>query len=447
MAGTYGDGKVDLTFSADRTQVVGVVHPPRPGRLCTPEDIVERLRGFGVIYGFRDDEIARVALQVDKTNLPVGPVILAQGQLPRDGTDAQTIWLVSEAQLAAARRTRQGWAPLYLELDENLILSADAPIADIIPSQTGTPGKTVDKDFQIVHQVEGRPSTLTAGDGVYTSADGLHFYASKGGLLQLIGDSVHVHAISWINTVLEQGAHHYPGNVVLRSDMRRGGSIRAHGFLAASGDLGGVTVRANGDVLITRAARCRIVAEGNVFITGSLLHCHVHARGKLIGGPDAVIKGGSCSATAGIEADSLGSSDGTPSTAVVIVDALCEYRHTEIEAELQECRIQLESLSSSLRYIKPTRQAGGATARNEVVLKLYEQRKRLEERLTELRSEKRHLLVGANTCQSAKIVLRKAAYPGVTLKAGSTRIVVSETTGPMEVADAPVANRRGSAAA
>src|SRR5689334_10490489 len=126
---TNQDGYVDLEFNADRTQVFATVYPPKgTGSSVTAKDILDRLRAMGVVYGVRESEVLKAARYADDSSTPATKVLVAQGVLPQDGSDAQILWKVDVAKLSRPLPKREDNLPDYFAYEPERLVTAGQPL-------------------------------------------------------------------------------------------------------------------------------------------------------------------------------------------------------------------------------------------------------------------------------------------------------------------------------
>ncbi len=418
MAECDRDGRFQLVMNEDKTQVTLTVAPPKAaGRSVTVPEVVEELRRMGVMYGIRESEIGRAVKVAHETGLSSPAVVAAQGQLPEDGVDAQTTWRIDLHAIQHPMPQRIDGIPDYFAYDPERMVKAGQVLLNVTPARAGTPGKTLLAPFAAVPQAKGRDTGITAGSGVRMSEDRLQFTATADGCAELIRDRLVVHPIRWIDGDLE-GDTVASGGLVVMGNMRSGGSIKARGVVAVKGSLAGVKVRARGDVFVTRAARSTIVADGNVYVLEQLLNCEVNCHGKLIALDGASIAGGDLLATGGIDAMDLGADNGTYTTAAVAVDGLNGVRSTEIQEEIAACEATAQKIGATLRPLAALPTAALPPDKRELIQRLMDERRNLEDRVRELHGERRQLTVTSKEKIAANVVVRGTVYPGVEVKVG-----------------------------
>jgi uncharacterized protein (DUF342 family) len=353
-------------------------------------------------------------------------VVVAQGTLPEDGVDAQLSWQVDLAAVEKPMPTRPDGLPDLFVCEPARMVKAGDVLLRVTPARPGSPGKSLLAPFAAVPQTKGRDCGITAGAGVRLSEDRLVYTAIADGCAELRRDRLMVHAIRWVEGDLE-GDTQAPGGLVVLGSMRAGGSIRARGPVAVKGAMAGVKVRARGDIYVTRAARCTLIADGNVYVIGQLLNCEVNCRGKLVALDTATIAGGNLLATDGVDALDLGAPNGTFMTVAVGSDGLAPIRAEEIQEEIATCESTAQKIGQILRPLAALPSAALPPEKRELIRKLMDERRNLEERVRELHGERRQVTLSSKERVDAGVVVRGTVYPGVDIRIGQASSRVDQS--------------------
>jgi len=415
-AGFRKNGSLELKFNEDRTQVLATIYPPaEDGQAVTAGEILERLKQMGVTYGIRDKAILDAVHHAANARMPVANVIVAQGILPRDGDDARVVYRLPQDVLARPlpRRTDGSGLPDWLALESAKMVKADEELAIIIPAQPGTPGKTLTWPVQTISPKPGKPSTLSAGLNVRTTADGLRFYAAADGYACLQSDQLVVHALRLIHEDVTGGPHVFLNGAVFHGNLRQA-QLKVGGVLAAKGNAVGCQIRAFGDVFVRYAENCTFIVSGNVYVMQGLKNCQVNTRKKIAALESASLLGGKLYATEGVEAVTLGAPDFTDTEVRVGVDYLLDIRSGEIQEELIQCEANIARISQALKPFATLAIHDTLTEEmRQLLQKLQEQKRSQEARLKDLHNERRSLSIGAKEKVAGTVTVARTVHPGV----------------------------------
>jgi uncharacterized protein (DUF342 family) len=406
------NGYAEMNFNPDRTQVYATITPPTgKGRPVTAEEILDRLRDMGVMYGYREEEILKAVRMASEPGQSVFKALVAQGVLPENGTDAQILWKIPESYVSPLPRKDDG-ALDYFAFPKDRKVNAGQVIASVIPARPGSPGKTLTAPLASIPQQPGKEIKYVAGNGVGMSEDRLQFIAQCDGIFEVHNDKLIIHPLEIVDGDLPPGDHHFAAGVIIMGSVK-GGAIQSEGLVAIKGIAAGVTIRAKGDVYFTRAARCWTLATGDVHIGETLMHSDIITPGKLIGSKGSKIYGGSLSAQKGVEAWDIGMEDFTSTKLVIGQDQFSPYRVAEVDEEIRICEQNVHRISQTLRLLAGKWNDNLPADKKAMAQKLMDQRNSLEQRIRELLSEKRTLMLGSRNFKDCQIYCQGTIYPGV----------------------------------
>jgi hypothetical protein len=372
------------------------------------------LRKRGVVYGYRDSDIQRACHFALQKGVKADRIVVAQGTLPQEGTNGQIVWKVDVEKLSRPLPKRPDGLPDYFAFEEERLVVAGQPLATITPARPGVPGRTLTTPLKTVLPNPVMEATLIPEVGVRVSEDRLNYFAAVDGFVEIHGCHLHVHAFKMIHGCLQPSDYRFSGGIILMGDLKAA-NLRAQGTVAVQGAVAGGEIRARGDVFLTRAARARVISEGNIYVQGLLLHCDVISRKKIIALEEAAIIGGQLYAAEGMVAVTLGSPDQKPTQVQVGIDHLCQIRMKEVEEEIADCEAKVWKIAQALRPLQTGSADPMPAAKRQMVHQLVEQRRALEAHVSELHSEKRSLLLGAKSRIEAEIAVTGTVYPGVSL--------------------------------
>ncbi len=401
-----------MNFNPDRTQVYATITPPTgKGRPVTAQEILDRLRDMGVMYGHREEEILKAVRMASEPGQPVLKALIAQGVLPENGTDAQILWKIPESYVRALPRKDDGSLD-YFAFPKDQKVKAGQTLASIIPARPGAPGKTLTAPLSSIPQQPGKEIKYVAGNGVGMSEDRLQFIARCDGIFEVHNDKLSIHPLEIMDGDLPPGDHHFSAGVIITGSVK-GGAIQAEGLVAIKGISAGVTIRAKGDIYFTRAARCWALATGDVHIGETLMHSDIITPGKLIGSKGSKIYGGSLSAQKGVDAWDIGMEDFTSTKLVIGQDQFSSYRVAEVDEAIRTCEQNVHRITQTLRPLGGQWNDKLPPEKKALAQKLIDQRNSLEQRIRELLSEKRTLMLGSRNVKDSQIYCQGTIHPGV----------------------------------
>ena len=421
------NGTIELKFSEDRSQVFGTIRPPqKDGEAVTPAEIIQRLNSMGVSYGYKEQALADIIRASTVRGETAVGVLIAEGEVPRDGKDARVCYGLPLETLKVPLPRRDDGSKLidWFALDSERLVKAGDELATIVPAIPGVPGKTVTTPIQTIAPRSGRPAALYAGANVRTSDDGQHLTAQNDGLVVLHGDQLTVHGLRQTFEDVLNETQHYPTGAVLHGGVT-GAQVFAGTFIAVKGRACGCSLRANGDVFLHAAEDCEIATPGNVYVFGSLTNCRVTTLKKVIAIGEATLTGGTVRAFEGVTADTLGAEDFTETVLELGVNAYAELRTRETQEELATCEENSRRIQQTLRPFVTLAVHSTLTDEKRALLqKLQAQQRTQELRIKELHNERRRLLIESKEKFPAVAEVRRTVYPGVWIRIHAAETLV-----------------------
>jgi len=251
---------------------------------------------------------------------------------------------------------------------------------------------------------------------------------------------------------LESGNIHFPGSVVVRTDVDDLAVVEAGGTVAVGGVVWAARIVAGGDVIIRRGVSARgkgsivsggtvsaahilnadITAEGGVAARKEIVQSRIRSRGqvKVEGGR---IVGGEVAALGGIVVGEAGS-HGNVTTVLSVGE---DYRLNEM---LREKHVELNKLREIdgrvHASIDPMVAQMGALPPNQrdAVAELMAQVSLIEERINALRQEIENMMEESRKRGVHHMRVLRALHPGVVLRIlGVSRTVTQYVKGPLTI--------------
>jgi uncharacterized protein (DUF342 family) len=411
--GQRKNGFLELKFNDDRTQALATIYPPSPdGEPVQAIEVIDRLKNMGVTYGIREAEILEAIHQVSNTRATL-IVVAAQGTLPEQGQDAKIRYRLPLETLSRPLPKNEHGFPDWFALEPAKMVRADDDLAVIVPPNGGAPGKTLTWPPKDIPPKAGKPAALVAGPHVRIAEDSLRMSADADGYVVLQHEKLTVYALRQIQDPVMGGTHLFAAGAVFTGTVKSA-QITAGEFLAIKGATQGCRIRCHGDVYLTSAEQCAIVAAGDVYVSVGLRDCEITTPRRVIMVADAGIVGGKVCALEGIEAVILGAEDFTATELTAGVDRYSRIRIAELEEELAGCEANIMRIRQAL---KPFATLAAHTAlpedKRQLLQKLQTQKRTQEARITALQLERHEMLLGIKGRRPGTITVLKTAYPGV----------------------------------
>ncbi|MEG0304267.1 MAG: FapA family protein [Oscillospiraceae bacterium] len=331
-ARTDGEALITISFDKSITEANIYIEPPEEGAAPpTEEDIRTALLRSGVVYGIKEDYIARlVERPIYKRKIKI-----AQGKAPAPGIDGKVTYSFNVNTDLMPQIDERGIAD-YKDLNFIHNVKQGDLLCDIVRSTVGVPGVSVCGD--VITGRSGTSSGLVCGVNTILSDDRTKLYASCNGQVFLKGKTVYVRRTLTVDNVNSStGNILFVGSVHVRGDVASGFSVRAGGNITIDGvaenavlvsgnnisisdgikGSGKALIVADGNVRAFYIENARIQAKGNVYADTILNSSVESARSVHLLGKCGRIIGGSCTAGETILANQIGNEANLPTNVSV----------------------------------------------------------------------------------------------------------------------------------
>ncbi|HOO28115.1 MAG TPA: FapA family protein, partial [Lachnospiraceae bacterium] len=298
--------------------------PSSGGAVLSGEAILSDIRQKGIQFGIREDVIS--SYLADRCYCM--DYLIAEGKLPRQGTDAQIEYLFNTNPNTKPTLNSDGTVDFF---NLNIIskCTVGQVLARLIREDRGDDGQNVFGERVSPRDV--RRLSLKYGRNIALSDDDLSISSKINGHVSLVDDKVFVTDVYEVNDVdTSTGNIDYKGNVLVLGNVKAGFSVISEGNIEVRGVVEGALLDAGGDIIIIRGmngmGRGKLRAGGNIvakFIenadvsaggyvqTEALLHSKVSAKGDIeVNGKKGFIAGGVIRSRGTVSARVVGSTMG-----------------------------------------------------------------------------------------------------------------------------------------
>jgi uncharacterized protein (DUF342 family) len=312
------------------------------------------------------------------------------------------------------------------------------PLAQKIPPEVGTPGKTV--TGSLLPANDGKDISLPVGENVHVADDGSTILASMNGQVLVVNGLINVEPVYTVegDVNLKTGNIVFLGTVMVTGNVEDGFSIKAAGNIEVNGTVAKADLEAEGDIIIhqginakgggsIRAGKtmwARFIQNANVragdmvVASDGIINSHVDAFNRIIcQGKRAHIMGGRLRACEEINAKVLGNpTSGTDTICEVGFDPQSKEeldRLFEVKADIQKQYDDVKLNIQTLVNLK--QQRNGLPEDKEQSLQEFTDKqiflaidiKRNEEKIKKLQAYLANLKARGKISASSKV------YPGV----------------------------------
>ena len=367
------DALLDITVSEDGMTATAGFHPPAgDGRPLTLDAVREELRAHGITTGVAWDVINGCMETCNEQRVPVSDTVIARGRPPVDEVPAYLV--LSEALRGQQQKETQGVARVnYKELSLFTLVKKGDVLATRMPQRDGTEGMTVrGAPVPFAKAVSEHPAP-----GKNTEWQGETVLAKTDGKLQLSPISFSVEEVLEIrgDVDLSVGNIDFPGDVVIRGELRDGFVVKAGKSILCQRSIGAARVECKGD-LVTNAGilgkeravirvggtaeakfieGCSLDCGGPLRVRTSIINSTIHSGDRVEMGERGIIIGGIVKAANGVAAAQIGSERGPRTEIHCGLDFAVERKLIWIRDKNIALAFKLRELQSRMRTAPSTR--------------------------------------------------------------------------------------------
>ncbi len=432
------DAEVEVKVSNDKLEAYLDYIPALGGEKITTEEVLERVREEGVVFGIREEEFKEEFEQEQELK----EFLIAEGEEVIPGKDGEI-----ELNFDLERKERKvniqedGSADFY-NLDRIINVDPEDVLAKKIPPKEGELGTTVTGE-----EIKPDPvieAAFKPGENVKISEDGTELISEIEGQVVKNNEQISVvdtHQVNG-NVNLSTGNIDFSGSVHVKGDVEEGMEVKAEGNVTIEGSVHKADIEAEGQVIIAKGLiggnQGKVTAKGDVEVKfiengvvetkGSLsvkdaiMHSNIDAREEVeVTQGKGLIVGGEVRAGHEIKAVTMGSNLATPTEISVGITPQLRDEHNQIESQLKDKQSKLDETIKNINQLKKIEKKGELTKRREELLnQLVKQRYTLSKEVEEVKSKERELSDLLEESNEARIKVEGTIYSGVTLTIGKS---------------------------
>ncbi|MDD5928297.1 MAG: FapA family protein [Spirochaetales bacterium] len=372
-----GDVVIGIEVTKDEMSGSVVVSPPSMSGSEASEDMIRRaLMQQGVVEAcINKDKITEF---VDNPVYNV-PFEVATAILPVDGKDAYVAYNFETDPKKLKAKVSESGQINYKELNQIQNVIADQPLAQKIPAERGTGGKTLFGRY--LEAKNGKDIQVQLGQNVIWDKDGVTIKAAIDGEVMLVNGKVSVEPIKYLDAVnVKTGDVKFIGTVVIKGSVEEGYKVEATNIevngivdksrLEATGNIivrQGIFGKGEGFVKAGKSLWAKFInettveVEENVIVSDSIVNSNVTAmKNIVVRGKKAQIIGGHLMATEEICAKKIGSPGGGTETVLEVgTDPRAKKRLEELQdmqakasKEYENCDLDVQNLEQQKKLRK-----------------------------------------------------------------------------------------------
>jgi|GEM_PF-1034787 len=444
------DATFEIQVDADRMSARVSFFPPKgAGAMLTSAKVMDELDQCSVRRGIDRNAIEESINLVNTTREAVIDVVVAKGQMPRDGTDAPVKFHFSTAAPEIAFKILpDGKIDYKKEAPIKMVKRGDL-LATLGEATAGEDGYCV--DGRVLAANPGNVELVLEGENVRKGEDGRSFYAEADGMISfhenILSVFPHYHVNSDVD--MKSGNINFNGSVTVLGTVRSGFEVRATGdifiinsveaaSISAGRDIrvngaivggGGTVVKAGRNVFVGHVQNATIEAEGDITVVRSVMHSFIYSTGKVIlhDGNGSIV-GGVVHALKGIESMSIGSPMGTQTEVVVGSDFLVQRKKQELMDIAAFHQTNVDKIDIVLRPLMDIVKKGiplGSEKKRRLTT-IVEKRKKIVKQLAIIKQKAGYIAGVAASAGDGDIHVQRILYPDVLIKMGNAMVKTTE---------------------
>ncbi|NLM57578.1 MAG: DUF342 domain-containing protein [Clostridium sp.] len=444
LTGSEGNIKdlITLEVSPDKMKASIIVAPPEEGRVLSEKEIIDFLKGRGIVYGIIESNVENIS----KYAVYNERIEIAEGTPPTSGQNGKV-----EFHFDLNREKK----PVILEdgrVDfRNLDLIQSVKKGDIlcslVPPSAGTPGKTVYNTD--IPAIDGKPAVLPMGKNVTVSEDGQKLIAAIDGQVSYIDGKVNVFANYEVPADVDNstGNINFIGNVIVRGNVLSGFTIEAGGSVEVMGVVECAVIKAGGDIILRRGMQglgkgvlisggdivARYIENSNIeakrdIKSEAIMHSNVICGNKLeLSGKKGLLVGGNCKVGKEVVAKVIGSYMNTPTEIEVGVDPSLKDHYKKVREEIRRMEEDIKKAEQVIAILKKLEMSGKLTPeKQDIMAKSVRAKIHYSNRIEELKRELIQIEQRLQQEANGKVRAYDYIYPGTRVTIGTSSLYVKD---------------------
>ena len=413
------DGQVEISVSKDEMLVhANFQSPTGNGKPLHLEQAQSAIDAAKITFGVDWEGIKGCILTCNEQRTDIRDMVIARGKKPIDEVPP---YLVLSDKLVSKEKKEEviGARVDFKELSLFTLVKKGEELAALVPKQGGVMGVTVRGDA-VAFGKQRVPFPRPGKNAAWNKGSVI---AQCDGRFQVNRDSFWVDEILDIrgDIDLRVGNIDFPGDVVIRGEIRDGFSVKAGKSILCTGCIGAARIECGGDLVTQQGIvgrekavirvggaveakfleSCALDADGPVRIRTSILSSTIHTKDIVeMSGERGMIIGGIVKAQNGVSAVQIGTERGPRTEIHCGIDF-------KVEQKLVWIRDRNISLAFKVREIE-SKMKSSAKARD----MLAPLREKIRAAIHQLNENARSLVSGLDRNERAAVSVRGEVYPG-----------------------------------
>lgn len=433
--GLYIPSKIEVVVSEDKMKAYIEMTEPKGMNLPKIDEIKEKLKQEGIIYGIREELIFE-ALKSKKFNIEI---IVAEGKKAIDGENAKIKYYIKSIE------KKNNLKPMMLEngkvdfknLDIIENVEAGAILAEKIPPQKGVEGINVYGEK--ISAKEGKEINLVKGKNTSITEDGKKIISNISGMVSYKEKKIDVLNTFVVDNVgIGTGNIDFVGNVIVKGDIMPDYQVKATGNVEVKGNVekaeiiseGDVIIRGSffgkgvgkikslGDVILNFAEAIIIETEGNVIVNEAIMNSKVFCEKKItVIDRKGVIIGGEIKAAEGIEAINIGSHHAVKTDIEVGSNPKILEELKKMEEDNEETTKKMQQIEKNITLLSKLKSSGQlGDDKKELFEQLIKAKFSMTKHINDLKEKIEEYNEKSQGVKTSTVDIHGVCYPGIKIK-------------------------------
>ncbi|MCL2852760.1 MAG: FapA family protein [Defluviitaleaceae bacterium] len=436
--------KVEITVSKNKMEAhITFIEPVNGGEGLTPAGLKGEIDRSGVNFGIMEDVVKNLGGVREFGK----PYLFASGLNYLSGKDAYHDYNFDTKKKVPKPKVLEDGTVDFRALNLIEMAKKDQLLVTIVPEVQGTDGINVLSE--IIPCPKSKPAVpIPVTKNTYLSGDGMKLYATTPGQILFDGRKVTINPVFEVAGDVNNstGNIEFTGSVVVKGNVVAGFKVVAEGDIDITGVVESSYIKAKGNVLISRgvqgADKAEIIADGDVSLkfaenctiragrnvnAEAVLHSKVTCRGNLeLAGKSGYLVGGEAYVQGRVFAKTIGSAMGTATNIQVGLDPEAYEEYREYIKEYNTLKSEYDKVDSAAKSMKALNERNALTDKNKnIFLKLLHQQAHLRDQLLKLKATLERLS-GSLDSDSGTIVATGSIRSGVKVTIGNAKMHIRD---------------------
>lgn len=419
------DAKIEIILDEKKVLAKVYLTPPyNGGQILSEQDIFRALQEKGIVNGIDIDMVSTLS----QTPIYEIYIDIAKGNLPKDGTDGEVLFLFHENQTILPEIENR---ELFKSLNLIKEIKKEEALCEIIPPTKGIEGFNV--FGKMIPAKNGIAAKSPDGKNTYFSEDKTKLYASCDGYLYVENNKVSVLQAVTINNDVMSESIAFKETIIIKGDTKGNASIQSGENIIILGAAENVSLIANKDIFLLGGINgstsrvlcggnitanfidnCDIDVKGNIY-ANAILDSDVSCNGEvLLLGEKACVIGGICRIGKRLRAKKIGNQSNVLTNIRLMGPNTIIQKKFELEIQKETQQKTLEKLNTIVNALNnfsgmPEEQ------KKQTKLRALLSKQNTELEIKELENKINDLEKRARTLTTGEIIVEKAIYNNVVL--------------------------------